>query len=94
MGVPLVLVVLGSVGSVAPEQTAALDQSMAGAALLSSITPEHKQTVADGTVIFSWLGWMISHIDQINSVLQFVLLIASIFATAVAARYHLRKTRK
>lgn len=52
------------------------------------------QKVADGSVVFGWLGWTVSHITQINGVLQALLLITSIVATLIAARYHYLKTPK
>ena len=53
-----------------------------------------QQKIADGGAIIGWAGWFLSHLDQINGVLQFVLLLSSIVATVFAARYHLRKTPK
>jgi hypothetical protein len=53
-----------------------------------------QQKIADGGVAVGWFGYIVSHIEQINGVLQTVLLIASIIATIIAARYHLRRTPK
>jgi len=47
------------------------------------------RNIADATVGLSWIGWAVSHHDQINGWLQTLLLICSIVATIVAARYHL-----
>lgn len=51
-----------------------------------------KEHLADGAVALSFGGWFLSHIAQINQVLQFVLLVVSIIAGVIAARYHLKKT--
>lgn len=52
------------------------------------------QKVADGGVLAGWLGWVVSHITQINGVLQALLLLTSIVATLIAARYHFKRTPK
>lgn len=52
------------------------------------------QKAADGGVVVGWLGWVVSHIEQINGVLQAVLLVVSIVATLVAIRYHLKRMPK
>lgn len=51
------------------------------------------QKVADAGAAIGWVGWFLSHLDQINGVLQFALLVTSIVATIIAARYHLRRTK-
>lgn len=53
-----------------------------------------QQKAADSAVTVGWLGWLISHIEQVNGLLQFVLLVTSIAATLVAMRYHWRRTPK
>ena len=53
-----------------------------------------QQKVADGGVAVGWFGYIISHIEQINGVLQTLLLVTSIVATFIAARYHWRRTPK
>jgi len=53
-----------------------------------------KQHLADAGAVVGWGGWILSHLEPINTVLQFILLVLSIIATAVAIRYHLRKTPK
>ena len=37
--------------------------------------------------------WVISHIAEINGLLQLVLLVSSIIATVLAARYHYLKSK-
>jgi hypothetical protein len=46
--------------------------------------------VADYFVPSAWIGWLVSHITEINSILQTILLVTSIIATLIAARYHWR----
>jgi hypothetical protein len=53
-----------------------------------------QQKVADGGVAVGWFGYIVSHAEQINGILQTILLITSIIATIIAARYHLRRTPK
>lgn len=53
-----------------------------------------RQHLADAGAVVGWGGWVLSHLDQINGLLQTVLLIASIVATIVAIRYHLKRTPK
>lgn len=53
-----------------------------------------KQHLADAGAMVGWVGWVLSHLDQINGLLQTVLLLASIVATVVAIRYHLKRTPK
>lgn len=57
-------------------------------------TQPAQQRVADTGAVVGWIGWFLSHLDQINGVLQFILLVSSIVATVVAARYHFKKTPK
>lgn len=45
-------------------------------------------------MVCGWGVWIVSHIQQINSVLQAVLLLASIVATLITARYYHRRTPK
>lgn len=52
------------------------------------------QKAADSGVAAGWLGWTVSHIEQINGVLQALLLIISIAATLIAMRYHYKRTPK
>ena len=53
-----------------------------------------QQKAADAAVTIGWSGWLVSHIEQINSIAQFVLLLTSIVATVLAARYHYKRTPK
>ena len=53
-----------------------------------------QQKVADSGVAVGWFGYLVSHLEQVNGVLQTVLLLASIVATVVAARYHWKRTPK
>lgn len=53
-----------------------------------------QQRIADGGVAIGWFGYIVSHIEQINGVLQLVLLVTSIIATIIAARYHFKRTPK
>lgn len=48
--------------------------------------------LADGGTVVSWSGWLISHITEVNSLLQTVLLVVSIVAGLFAIRYHHRRT--
>lgn len=60
----------------------------------AAMTPQTvQQKVADTGAVIGWSGWFLSHLDQINGILQFLLLIASIAATVVAARYHWKKSK-
>jgi hypothetical protein len=47
--------------------------------------------VANSSVIFSWLAWFLSHIEQINSVVQFFVLLLAAVASICAIRYHTKK---
>jgi hypothetical protein len=51
------------------------------------------QKLADTGPIVGWGIWALSHIAQINSVFQFVLLITSIVATVFSARYYYKKSK-
>jgi hypothetical protein len=53
-----------------------------------------QQKAADAGVTIGWFGWVVSHVEQINGILQTILLIASIVATFVAIRYHWKRTPK
>lgn len=53
-------------------------------------TREHISITA---TIAGWIGWLVSHVAEINNVLQMILLVTSIIATVLAARYHWRMTR-
>jgi hypothetical protein len=44
-------------------------------------------------VVFSWLAWFLSHIEEINRVLQFFALLFAIAASIAAYRYHTRKPK-
>jgi hypothetical protein len=52
---------------------------------------EHVQRIADSGAALGWLAWFFSHVKEINELLQFILLLASIFATIAAGLYHIRK---
>lgn len=52
----------------------------------------NNQKAADGGVVVGWFVWIVSHIEQINGVLQAVLLLLSIVATLFAMRYHYKRT--
>jgi hypothetical protein len=52
-----------------------------------------QQKIADVGVTVGWFGWIVSHVEQINGILQTILLLASIVATVIAARYHLKRTK-
>lgn len=49
---------------------------------------------ADGGVLVAWFAWFMAHIDQINNVIQFILLVTGIISTLLAGRYHWKKTKK
>lgn len=53
-----------------------------------------QQKVADAGAVVAWGGWFMSHLAQLNEIMQFVLLAVSIVAGLVAIRYHLKKTPK
>lgn len=53
-----------------------------------------QQQLADASALTAWAGWFLSHLADINGVLQFILLLVSIAAGIVAIRYHLAKTPK
>jgi hypothetical protein len=57
---------------------------------------EHLHKLADAAVAYIWSvfgfsAWVFSHLKSINEVLQFLLLIVSIFATLMAGLYNRRK---
>jgi len=58
-----------------------------------SAAEQSKQLAADAGAAISWGGFFLSHLEQINGVLQTILLLVSIAAGCVAIRYHLSKTR-
>lgn len=47
--------------------------------------------IANSGVIVSWFGVFLSHIDDINKVLQFVALVLAITASGFAIRFHTKK---
>jgi hypothetical protein len=49
------------------------------------------QKLADGSVVLTWIAWFLSHIDQINAVVQFFALLLAIVASICAIRYHWKK---
>lgn len=51
------------------------------------------QKVADGGLVLSWLAWFLSHIGQINGVMQFIALAFAIAASVVAMRYHTKQQK-
>lgn len=55
---------------------------------------DFQQKAADSCAAMGWVVWVTSHIDQINSVLQSILLLVSIVGTLVALRYHYKRTPK
>lgn len=56
--------------------------------------PNSQQNIADASAIAAWFGWFLSHLADINGVLQFILLLVSIAAGIVAIRYHVSGTGK
>ena len=54
----------------------------------------NKERLADSGALTGFAAWFLSHLAQINGFLQFCLLLASIVATVLAARYHWRNTKK
>jgi hypothetical protein len=53
-----------------------------------------QQKLADSGPVVGWGAWLISHLEQVNGVLQLLLLTVSIVATVIAARYHWKRTPK
>lgn len=51
------------------------------------------QKLADGAAGMTWLAWFVSHVTQINEVLQFFALIVAIVSGSAAAWYHFSKSR-
>ena len=45
-------------------------------------------------MLCGWGMWLVSHIQQINGVLQAILLLTSIVVTLVTGRYYYRRTPK
>ena len=62
--------------------------------LMEQAQAQTKSIVADAAAGTSIGGLILSHIVEINEVLQLVLLIVSIAAGIVAIRYHWKKTPK
>jgi len=44
--------------------------------------------------IVGWVGWIFSHLKEVNELLQTVLLVTSIFATVAAFIYHRSNTKR
>jgi hypothetical protein len=53
-----------------------------------------KEAAALCGVACGWSTWLMSHIQQINGVLQAVLLLVSIVVTLITGRYYYRRTPK
>lgn len=49
---------------------------------------------AASSVIASWALWAISHIEQINEVMQFFVLLTAIISSVCAAVYYYRKAKR
>lgn len=49
---------------------------------------------ANSGVVMGWIGFFLSHIDDVNKVLQFFALICAIAASIAAYRFHTRNTKK
>ena len=47
--------------------------------------------LADTAAVTTWAAWFMSHILEINEVLQFVVLCVGIVSGMVAIRYHWKK---
>lgn len=56
-----------------------------------NVSPSSK--VADSGVILSWTAWFVSHIDQINGVVQFFALLFAIAASITAIIYHVKRIK-
>lgn len=52
------------------------------------------EKLAGGGLLAGWGAWVVAHVAAINGILQTVLLVVSIIATLLAARYHYRRTPK
>jgi hypothetical protein len=52
------------------------------------------QKVADSAVFLTWIGWIASHVKEINEWLQLVALLLAIVASWCAIRFHSRPERK
>jgi len=57
-------------------------------------TQDVQLKIADTAVPVGWGAWVVSHLAEVNEVLQFVLLATSIIATLIAIRYHVKNTPK
>lgn len=52
----------------------------------------HLEKIADTAAPVAWSVWIVSHIAEINAVLQGVALLAAIFGTLAAGIFHITKT--
>lgn len=55
------------------------------------VNPQVQEKVASSGAVASWIGWVISHIEQINGLLQTAVLLLSITASVIAIRASRRK---
>lgn len=55
------------------------------------MNPTVQQKVADGGAVVGWIGWLISHLAEINTFLQTGVLLLSIAATLIALRANLKR---
>lgn len=55
---------------------------------------DHAQRLADAAVPFSWAAWILSHLKDLNVVLQTIALLAAIVASVTAAIYHSKKNKE
>lgn len=55
------------------------------------MNPTAQQKIADGGVVVAWIGWIVSHIAEINAFLQTGVLLLSIAATLIALRANLKR---
>jgi hypothetical protein len=55
---------------------------------------DHGQKLADSGAVVAWVAYILSHLPQINQVLQTLALVTAIFASIAAGLYHLRKWRR
>lgn len=53
-----------------------------------------QQHTADAAVAVTWSAWIISHISQINEVLQFFLLLLGLVSAVYAALWHRKRWRR
>lgn len=49
---------------------------------------------ANSGVVMGWVGFILSHLDDVNKFLQFIALICAIAASVAAYRFHTRNTPK